>query len=74
MYIENNFFKKAVTNCIKLKLDNVELPVLKPEDLIILKKQSDRAQDKIDIDVIIDELGDELDLDYINNNKNIGPV
>ena len=52
----NEIYKKTVVDVIKLKIDNIEIPVAKPENLIKMKKLSNRPQDRLDIQSIAEAM------------------
>lgn len=43
-----------------------EVPILSPEDLIVLKLLFNRGKDIVDIEAMVTALGDELDGDYVH--------
>ena len=48
----NKIYRETVADVIKFKIDNIEIPVAKPENLIKMKKLSNRPQDRLDIQAI----------------------
>ena len=46
---DNEIYREAVCNPIKLTFDNVTIPVASPENLIKIKELSNRPQDLLDI-------------------------
>jgi len=48
----NKTYRETVADVIKFKIDNIEIPVAKPENLIKMKKLSNRPQDRLDIQAI----------------------
>ncbi|MBI4975866.1 MAG: nucleotidyl transferase AbiEii/AbiGii toxin family protein [Spirochaetes bacterium] len=61
-------YRQAVERAIPLSVDNVIIPVARPEDLILMKMLSKRPQDVADIETIRREC-DGLDESYISSNK-----
>ena len=69
LFTENVIYSNAVKNSIKVTINSTQIPVVKPEDLILIKMLSNRDQDKIDIQTIIEENEDNIDEEYINTWK-----
>ena len=55
IFANNAIYKKAVYNPIKLIVDGITIPVASPENLIEIKKLSNRPQDLLDIQAIREE-------------------
>jgi predicted nucleotidyltransferase len=65
--IKNEEYAKAVAGRIRsIELEEIEVPVVSPEDLYLLKQGSGREQDRLDGARIEEQFGDRLDHDYIN--------
>lgn len=52
MWAQSALHISALRRAKKVKLQSTRVPVLEPEDLILLKKLSNRPQDKADIEVL----------------------
>lgn len=57
--------EEIFSRCRYIKFEDIELPVISPEDLFILKTASSRKQDKLDAENLVQELGLSLNTDYI---------
>lgn len=64
VFADNTIYRNAVKNSVPVQVDAVTIPVVKPEDLILIKMLSGRDQDKLDIQLIRSENPD-LDEEYI---------
>lgn len=65
--IKNEEYAKAVAGRIRsIELEEIEVPVVSPEDLYLLKQGSGRERDRLDGARIEEQFGDRLDHDYIN--------
>ena len=67
LFADNVIYCNAVKNSIKVKVASTPIPVVKAEDLILIKMLSTRDQDRIDIQTIRDE--NDIDEEYINSWK-----
>jgi hypothetical protein len=50
VFADNEIYREAVMDVITIQIDNVDIPLVKPENLIAIKKLSNRPQDLIDIE------------------------
>jgi len=66
LFAENVIYRNAVKNSMKITVESTPIPVVQPEDLILIKMLSNRDQDKIDIQTIREEYADDIDEEYIN--------
>lgn len=63
---KDSFLRRAVRDSQSMKIDTGRiLPVISPENLIVMKKLAGREKDDEDADAIWDALEDGLDADYI---------
>ncbi len=69
LFAENIIYRNAIKNSIIVTVDKTAIPVVKAEDLILMKMLSSRDQDKIDIQTIREENSDDIDEEYINTWK-----
>ncbi len=69
LFTDNVIYSNAVKNSIKVTINSTQIPIVKPEDLILIKMLSNRDQDKIDIQIIIEENEDNIDEEYISTWK-----
>jgi hypothetical protein len=67
---ENRFHHEALTRKNRIDLDGITLPILSPEDLLLLKALADRPQDRVDISNMVNFFGDKLDWAYLERWKN----
>jgi len=58
IFADNEIYKEAVADVIKLQIDNVDIPVVKPQNLIRIKKLSNRPRDWIDIQAIEESINE----------------
>lgn len=58
IFADNEIYKEAVADVIKLQIDNIDIPVVKPENLIRIKKLSNRPRDWIDIQAIEESINE----------------
>jgi len=49
VFADNEIYRKAVLDVITIQIDEVDIPVVKPENLIKIKKLSNRPRDLLDI-------------------------
>ena len=49
VFADNEVYEKAVKDVITIQIDRVDIPVVKPENLIRIKKLSNRPRDLLDI-------------------------
>ena len=64
--IENDAYMKALAGHIReIEFKDIEVPVVSPEDLYLLKQSSSREQDRLDAARVEEQFGDRLDHDYI---------
>lgn len=49
VFADNEIYEKAVQDIITIQIDEVDIPVVKPENLIRIKRLSNRPRDLIDI-------------------------
>lgn len=64
--INNEEYKRELFSRVReIELDEITVPVVSPEDLIVLKRYSNREQDKIDADNLEKQLEGRLDTRYI---------
>ncbi len=49
IFADNEIYKQAVMDVITIQIDKVDIPVVKPENLIKIKKLSNRPRDLLDI-------------------------
>lgn len=49
VFADNEIYKQAVLDAITIQIDKVDIPVVKPENLIKIKKLSNRPRDLLDI-------------------------
>ena len=49
VFADNEIYRKAVLDVITIQIDRVDIPVVKPENLIKIKKLSNRPRDLLDI-------------------------
>ena len=52
VFADNEIYKQAVMDVITIQIDEVDIPVVKPENLIKIKKLSNRPRDLLDIQEI----------------------
>jgi len=52
VFADNEIYKKAVLDVISIQIDEVDIPIVKPENLIKIKKLSNRPRDLLDIQEI----------------------
>ena len=52
VFADNEIYRKAVQEVITIQIDNVDIPVVTPENLIRIKKLSNRPRDLLDIQEI----------------------
>ena len=52
VFADNEIYKQAVMDVITIQIDKVDIPVVKPENLIKIKKLSNRPRDLLDIQEI----------------------
>ena len=55
IFADNEVYKETVSNHIKIEIDGIEIPVATPENLIKIKRLSNRPQDIIDIEALKEE-------------------
>jgi hypothetical protein len=67
---ETRFHHEALTRKNRIDLEGISLPILTPEDLLLLKALADRPQDRVDISNMVDFFGDKLDWAYVERWKN----
>lgn len=48
-------------------LNEIQVPVVTPEDLIILKLIANRSQDRVDIELLLKKFKNQLDMNHINH-------
>lgn len=65
---DSPFLKQAVNRRIWIEFKGKKLPLISIEDLILLKKMSNRKQDQVDVENLI-EFGKEIDWGYIKKNS-----
>jgi len=58
VFADNEIYRKAVLDVITIQIDKVDIPVVKPENLIKIKKLSNRPRDLLDIQTIQESIGD----------------
>ena len=66
---ETRFHQEALSRKKRIDMEGISLPILTPEDLLLLKALANRPQDRVDISNIVDFFGDKLDRAYIENWK-----
>jgi len=49
VFADNEIYEKAVQDIITIQIDEVDIPVVKPENLIRIKRLSNRPRDLLDI-------------------------
>jgi len=49
VFADNEIYEKAVQDVITIQIDEVDIPVVKPENLIRIKRLSNRPRDLLDI-------------------------
>ncbi len=52
VFADSEIYRKAVLEVITIQIDNIDIPVVKPENLIKIKKLSNRPRDLLDIQEI----------------------
>ena len=52
VFADNEVYEKAVKDVITIQIDRVDIPVVKPENLIRIKRLSNRPRDLLDIQAI----------------------
>jgi len=52
IFADNDIYRDAIKNRIQITVDDVEIPVAAPEDLIKIKQLANRPQDLIDIEML----------------------
>ena len=69
LFAEHVIYQNAVRNALTITVEAIPISVVKPEDLILLKMMSGRAQDLLDIELIREENSNDLDEEYIETWK-----
>ena len=62
---ESEFHRTALGRKRIVEFAGLSLPIVAPEDLVLLKALADRPQDRVDIHGIITAYGAELDYEYV---------
>jgi len=52
VFADNEIYRKAVLDVITIQVDKVDIPIVKPENLIMIKKLANRPIDLLDIQAI----------------------
>ena len=58
---ETRFHQEALSRKKTIDLEGISLPILTPEDLLLLKALANRPQDRVDISNIVEFFGEKLD-------------
>ncbi len=66
---ETRFHQEALSRKKQIDLEGISLPILSPEDLLLLKALANRPQDRVDISNIVDFFADKLDRAYLERWK-----
>jgi predicted nucleotidyltransferase len=66
---ETRFHQEALSRKKTIDLEGISLPILTPEDLLLLKALANRPQDRVDISNIVEFFGDKLDQAYLERWK-----
>jgi hypothetical protein len=66
---ETQFHQEALSRKTTIDLEGISLPILTPEDLLLLKALANRPQDRVDISNIVEFFGDKLDRAYLERWK-----
>ena len=64
---ESEFHRTALRRKRTVTFAGLSLPIVTPEDLVLLKALADRPQDRVDIHGIVAAYGAELDRGYLEN-------
>ena len=67
---DSDYGKSVFSRTRIIEYDDTKIPVVSPEDLIILKKKSSREQDRLDARRLVERLAGDLDEDYIDRWEN----
>ena len=57
VFADNEIYEKAVQDVITIQIDEVDIPVVKPENLIRIKRLSNRPRDLLDIRELQESIG-----------------